>query len=108
MVNQTLYALGFATKAYEYFTDFFQIPDVVPKAGISLILNLGQTLMLSTCIFEPLRDKTNRLNPEKSPLLLHIMLTCPCNFDPVIPHFYNSKTVVYRGIHYFLIFALKT
>ena len=36
MVNQTLYALDFATKAYEYFTDFFQIPDVVPKAGLYL------------------------------------------------------------------------
>ena len=38
----------------------------------------------------------------------HIMLTCPCYIDPLLPHFYNfSKIGVYRGIHFFLIFALK-
>ena len=36
-----------------------------------------------------------------------IMLTCPCNEDPLTPHFYIGKTGVYRGIHYFLNFALK-
>ena len=35
-----------------------------------------------------------------------IMLACPCNVDPYTPLLY-SKTGVYRGIHYFLIFALK-
>ena len=35
------------------------------------------------------------------------MLTFPCNVDPLTPNFYFSKTEVYRGIHYFLIFALK-
>ena len=29
------------------------------------------------------------------------------NFDPLKPHFYNSKTRVYRGIHYFSYFARK-
>ena len=35
------------------------------------------------------------------------MITCPCSEHPITPHFYNSKTRVYRGIHDFLIFALK-
>ena len=35
------------------------------------------------------------------------MLACPCVLNPpYIPLLY-SKTGVYRGIHYFLIFALK-
>ena len=37
-------------------------------------------------------------------LRFYIMLTCPCDLDPLTPHFY-IKTVFYRGIHYFLIFA---
>ena len=32
-----------------------------------------------------------------------IMQTCPCNEHPT----FYSKTGVYRGIHYFLIFVLK-
>ena len=36
-----------------------------------------------------------------------IMLAYPCNVDSLTPHFYIVKLVVYRGIHYFLIFALK-
>ncbi|XP_045184898.2 glutamyl aminopeptidase-like [Mercenaria mercenaria] len=32
LINQTYYALDFATKTYAYFTDYFQMPDVVPKA----------------------------------------------------------------------------
>ena len=36
------------------------------------------------------------------------MITCPCYVDPpyapLLPH---SKTGVYRGIYYFLMFALK-
>ncbi|KAL4216276.1 hypothetical protein ACF0H5_024001 [Mactra antiquata] len=32
LINQTLYALDFATKTYAYFTDYFQISEVVPKA----------------------------------------------------------------------------
>ena len=35
------------------------------------------------------------------------MKTCPCKEDPLTPHFYIEKTGVYRGVHYFLIFALK-
>ena len=35
-----------------------------------------------------------------------IMLTCLCKIPPYTPLFY-SKTGVYRGIHFFLIFALK-
>ena len=34
------------------------------------------------------------------------MLTCPCNVDPLTPNFY-SEIEVYRGIKYFLSFALK-
>ena len=34
------------------------------------------------------------------------MLTCPCNIHPLTPHV-KSKTGVNKGIHYFLIFALK-
>ena len=37
----------------------------------------------------------------------HNMITCPCNVDPLTPRFYISKTGVCRGIHYFLILALK-
>ena len=36
-------------------------------------------------------------------LKTNIMITCPCNVHPLL----YSKTGVYRGIHYFLIFALK-
>ena len=36
----------------------------------------------------------------------NIMITCPCNVDHLTTHLY-SKSGVYRGIHYFLIFALK-
>ena len=38
---------------------------------------------------------------------LNIMLVfvCPCNVDPIHPNFW--KIWVYRGIHYFLVFALK-
>ncbi|KAK3594679.1 hypothetical protein CHS0354_016345 [Potamilus streckersoni] len=32
MYNQTEYALEFASKCYEFFTEYFGIPDVVPKA----------------------------------------------------------------------------
>ena len=35
-----------------------------------------------------------------------IMQTYPCNEHPLTPHFYIGK-LVYRGVHYFLIFALK-
>ena len=35
-----------------------------------------------------------------------IRITSPCDLYPLTPHLY-SKTGVYRGIHYFLIFALK-
>ena len=41
------------------------------------------------------------------PIRTYIMITRPCNEHPLTPHFYYSKTGVYRGIHYFLIFALK-
>ena len=37
---------------------------------------------------------------------LIIMLTCLCNEHPLTPHFY-SEIGVNRGIHYFLLFALK-
>ena len=37
----------------------------------------------------------------------NIMQTCPCNVHPLYTPLLYSKTVVYRGIHYFLIFALK-
>ena len=37
----------------------------------------------------------------------NIMQTCQCNVHPLTPHFLYSKTGVYRGIHYFLIFALN-
>ena len=36
-----------------------------------------------------------------------IMLTCPCNVYPLTPHFYIVNVGAYRGIHYFLTFALK-
>ena len=35
------------------------------------------------------------------------MRTCPCNVEPLTPQHLHSKTGVYRGIHYFLIFALN-
>ena len=35
------------------------------------------------------------------------MLTSPCDVDPFTPPLLYSKTGVYRGIHNFLIFALK-
>ena len=35
-----------------------------------------------------------------------IRVKCPCNVDPLTPLLY-SKSGVYRGIHYFLIFAPK-
>ena len=38
--------------------------------------------------------------------LKHIMQTCPCNVYPFTPHFYIEKLGC-RGVHYFLIFALK-
>ena len=37
----------------------------------------------------------------------NIMLTCPCNVHPPYTPLLYSKTGDYRGIHYFLIFALK-
>ena len=36
-----------------------------------------------------------------------ITKTSQGNEDPLTPHIYIEKTVVYRGAHYFLIFALK-
>lgn len=33
MINQTDLAMTIATECYKYFTDFFGIEDVVPKAG---------------------------------------------------------------------------
>ena len=36
-----------------------------------------------------------------------IMITCPCVLYPPYTPLLYSKTGVYRGIHYFLIFALK-
>ena len=36
-----------------------------------------------------------------------ITKTSPYNEHPLTPHFYIVKTGVYRGIHFFLIFALK-
>ena len=35
------------------------------------------------------------------------MLTCPCNVYLLTPHFYIVKLGFTKGIHYFLIFALK-
>ena len=40
-------------------------------------------------------------------LTLIIMLIGPCNVDPPYTPLSYSKTGVYRGIHCFLIFALK-
>ena len=37
---------------------------------------------------------------------IDINLTCPCGLYPLAPHFY-IKNWVYKGIHFFLIFALK-
>ena len=31
-----------------------------------------------------------------------MMITCPCNIDPITPPLLYSKIGVYRGIHYFL------
>ena len=31
--DQTKYALGFAEDAYEFFADYFNTPEIVPKAG---------------------------------------------------------------------------
>ena len=39
--------------------------------------------------------------------IIHIMITCPCNVVPLTGHFHKVKIGVYRGKHYFLIFALK-
>ena len=39
--------------------------------------------------------------------LIRITKTCPCNVYPLEPHFYISKTGVYRGIPIFLIYAPK-
>ena len=39
--------------------------------------------------------------------ILPIRITCPCNVYPPYTPFLYSKTGVYRGIHFFLIFALK-
>ena len=39
--------------------------------------------------------------------LRNIRITCPCDLYPLTPHFYIAKLGVYRGKHYFLIFALK-
>ena len=36
-----------------------------------------------------------------------IMQTCPCNADPLTPHFYIVKLRFTGGTHYFLIFGLK-
>ena len=38
---------------------------------------------------------------------LFITKTSPCNEDLLTPHFYIVTIGVYRGIHYFLLFALK-
>ena len=38
---------------------------------------------------------------------LIITKTCPCNKDPLTPHWYIVKLGFTEGIHYFLIFALK-
>ena len=64
MVNQTLYALGFATKAYEYFTDFFQIPDVVPKAGELMPTNKNWPMQY-TEIFFRCKKKNGKFSVER-------------------------------------------
>ena len=33
MFDQTSYALSFAEKAYQFFAEYFGMPEVVPKAG---------------------------------------------------------------------------
>ena len=35
--DQTVYALNFAEKVYNFFTEYFQIPEVVPKAGKKVV-----------------------------------------------------------------------
>ena len=44
--------------------------------------------------------------PGQLQLVFNIKITCSCDLYPLHPTFYG-KTGVYRGIHYFLIFALK-
>ena len=39
--------------------------------------------------------------------LATIRITCPCDLYPPYTPLLYSKTGVYRGIHFFLIFALK-
>ena len=41
------------------------------------------------------------------PLIVHIMITCPCNEHPFTPHFYIVKLQFTRVYIFFLIFALK-
>ena len=44
---------------------------------------------------------------EISLMMSSIRITCPCNEEPPYTPLLYSKTGVYRGIHIFLIFALK-
>ena len=63
-----------------------------------------QTVNLNTKLFPSrMRDRTLLLILSRC----NIRITCPCNVHPLTTHFYYSKIGVYRGKHYFLIFALK-
>ena len=49
----------------------------------------------------------NMSDASKSAVAAFIGITCPCDLYPLTPNFYIVKLGVYRGIHNFLIFALK-
>jgi aminopeptidase N len=44
MYDQTAYALELAAKAYEFYTNYFRIPEVVSKAGTLFLLACNATL----------------------------------------------------------------
>ena len=65
---------------------------------------------MAASVFVPDRIRTlESIATESSHrvILGNIRITCPCDLYPLTPHFYIKKTWAYRGMHYFLNFALK-
>ena len=63
--------------------------------------------MLIAMDFEYMADGYHENYCIRLPSAIFIMLTCPCNVDPLTSHVYIEKYGVYRDIHFFLILALK-